>query len=315
VAVALLAVALAIVLTQPSGPVTVPDVADRTEQAAGAALRGQGLVPEPSLASSATVASGLVISQAPAAGTVVNKGTHVSIVVSGGPATAALLDVKGLTSDEAAERLSKAGFKPTTRAQASTTVKSGVVIGTEPPAGTELQVGSTVTMLVSSGPAPVRLPDVVGQSQASAESALTNAELAVGTVTQQVSSSQPPGTVLAQSPAAGTSTHAGQRVELTVAQAPKEVAVPSVVGAAEAAAATALKGAGFAVKTVSHMTTEQSQVGVVLEQSPTAGSHARKGATVTIAVGVLAPKSTPTTTTPTTSTTTTTTAPTPGANG
>jgi eukaryotic-like serine/threonine-protein kinase len=306
------AAALVLVLTQQSKSVTVPIVAGQTEQAAGAELRSAGLNPAPSLASSTTVASGRVISQAPAAGTVVKKGTRVSIVVSGGPASAALLDVNGLSASQAAARLRRAGFVPTTKMEPSTTVKAGLVIGTEPPAGTELQVGSSVTLRVSSGPAPVRVPDVTGQSQTAAEATLANAELEVGTITQQVSSSQPSGTVLSQSPSPGGSVHAGERVNLTVAQAPKEVEVPNVEGAAEAAASNALKHAGLTPRTVTRPTTEQSQVGEVLAQSPAGGTRARKGATVTITVGALAPQTTPTST-PTTPTTTTPTSTTPPA--
>jgi len=303
------AVVLALLLTQPSKSVSVPDVTGQSEQTAGASLRTAGLNPEPSLASSTKVASGLVIRQSPAAGSVVKKGDSVKIVVSGGPASKSLMNVAGLTAARAAAKLRKAGFKTTTKSESSKTVQDGQVIGTEPPAETEVQEGHLVTLLVSSGPAPIRVADVVGQSLEAAEATLTNAELAVGTVTKRVSSTQAPGTVLAQSPAAGGSAHAGDKVDLTVAQAPKEVEVPNVVGVAEAAAAAALKHAGFKVSSEPHATSEQSQVGVVLEQSPAANGRARKGTTVTIAVGKLAPTSTPTTTTPTTTTTTTTTPP------
>jgi eukaryotic-like serine/threonine-protein kinase len=300
---------LAVLLTQPSKSVSVPSVTGQTEQAAGATLRAAGLSPIPSLASSTQVASGLVISQTPAAGSVAKKGARVSIVVSGGPASASLTNVAGLSVAKAVAKLRKAGLKTTTKTEPSKTVEAGLVIGTEPPAETEVQEGHVVTLLVSSGPAPVRVPDVTGQSLEAAEATLTNAELVVGTVTRRVSSTQAPGTVLAQSPAAGGSLHAGDKVDLTVARAPKEVAVPNVEGAAEAAAAAHLKAAGFTPKTVTATTTETAQVGVVLKQSPEAGAKARKGATVTITVGALATPTTPTTTasTPTTTTTTTTT--------
>jgi serine/threonine-protein kinase len=287
--------------------VSVPDVTGQTEQTAGASLRSAGLNPVPSLASSTKVASGLVISQSPVPGSIAKKGDSVKIVVSGGPASKSLTNVAGLTAAKAAAKLRKAGFKTTTKAESSKTVEAGLVIGTEPPAETEVQEGHLITLLVSSGPAPVRVPDLAGQSLEAAEATLTNSELAVGTVTKRVSSTQAAGTVLAQSPTAGVSVHAGDKVNLTVAQAPKEVEVPNVVGAAEAAAAAALKHAGFKVKSEPHATAEQSQVGVVLEQSPAASGQARKGTTVTIAVGVLTPTSTSTTTTPTTTTTTTTT--------
>jgi eukaryotic-like serine/threonine-protein kinase len=309
--------ALALVLTQSKQTVTVPQVTGETEQAAGAALRAAGLDPVPSLHSSVKVPSGLVISQSPPAASAVRKESRVSIVVSEGPASSSLRNVAGLSVAKAEAELHKAGLKTTTKGEPSKTVAAGLVIGTEPPAETEVQEGHLVTLLVSSGPAPVRVPDVVGQTLEAAEATLTNSELAVGTVTKRVSSTQAPGTVLAQSPGSGASAHAGNKVNLTVAQAPKEVAVPGVVGAAQAAAAAALRHAGFKVATQPHATTEQSQVGVVLEQSPTGGTHARKGATVTIGVGVLATPTTttPTTTTPTTPTTTTPPAPAAPATG
>jgi serine/threonine-protein kinase len=166
-------IVLAILLIGSKKTVTVPSVTGQSEQAAVASLRSVGLTAEPSLAPSTTVTTGLVISQNPSGGSSVDKGSHVSIVVSGGPANAALANVAGLTAAEATAKLAQAGFKPTTKNQSSSTVASGVVIGTNPPAGTLAQVGSQVTVLVSSGPAPVKVPDVTGQLLAAAESTLT----------------------------------------------------------------------------------------------------------------------------------------------
>jgi hypothetical protein len=67
----------------------------------------------------------------------------------------------------------------------------------------------------------------------------------------------------------------------------------------------ALKHIGVSARKVTRATSEQAQVGVVLAQNPMPGSQVRKGATVVITVGVLAPETTPTTSTPTTSTPTT----------
>ncbi|MCW3019564.1 MAG: pknB [Solirubrobacterales bacterium] len=303
------AVVAALLLTRSNPTVTVPKVTGQTEQAAGTTLRAAGLEPVPSLKSSVKVPSGLVISQSPAAASKANKGSRVNIVVSAGPGSSSLSNVAGLSVAKAESKLHKAGLKTTTKSEPSKTVEAGLVIGTEPPAETEVQEGHVVTLLVSSGPAPVRVPDVVGQTLEAAEATLTNAELALGTVGKRVSSTQAPGTVIAQTPAAGATVRASNKVNLTVAQAPKEVAVPSVVGAAQAAAAAALRHAGFKVMTQPHATTEQSQVGVVVEQTPAGGARARKGSTVAIAVGMLAPQTTTTTTTTTPPSTTTTTTP------
>jgi eukaryotic-like serine/threonine-protein kinase len=319
-AAALVAVGVALALLLSSSPSkrTVPDVVGQTEQSASATLRRAGLTPAPSLATSATVAAGNVISQTPTQGSRVDGGAHVNIVVSSGPASAALGNVEGLTAAQAVAQLRAAGFKPTSKTQPSATVAQGHVIGTNPPAGTELQVGSPVAVLVSSGPAQVHVPDVIAEPQAAAEAALTAAGLTVGTVTHQATAGQTVGNVLSQSPRPGASLPAGGSVNVTVAQAPNEVAVPSVVGNSETQAAAALGEAGFKPKSVSATTTDPAQVGLVLKQSPAAGVRARRGATVTLTVGVLGPQTTPTTptttpttTTPTTTTPTTTTTPPP----
>jgi eukaryotic-like serine/threonine-protein kinase len=299
-------VAAVLLLSSATRQVTVPNVTGETEQAASAKLRAVDLSAAPSLASSATVASGRVISQSPTGGSRVSQGSRVSIVVSSGPGSAALPSVEGLTGAQAVGRLRTAGFKPTTKEQPSAKVAQGRVIGTEPPAGTELQVGSPVSVLVSSGPAQVRVPDVSGDSLSGAEAALTAVGLAVGTTTQQVSTA-PAGSVVSQSPAAGKSVRTGTKVNLTVAKTSDEVAVPKVVGESETQASAALGGAGFVPAVVTEATSEEGKVGAVLKQSPSAGRQARKGSTVTLTVGVKATETTttPTTTTPTTTTTTT----------
>jgi eukaryotic-like serine/threonine-protein kinase len=303
-------VAAVLLLSSSAGHVNVPNVTGETEQAAATRLRAAGLRPVPSLASSATVASGRVIGQSPVAGSRVSSGARVSLAVSSGPGSAALQSVEGLTAAQAINRLRAMGFKPTRKDEPSAKVAQGKVIGTEPPAGTELQVGSPVAVLVSSGPAQLRVPDVSGDSQSGAEAALTAVGLAVGTVTQQVSATQMAGSVLAQSPSAGASVRTGSKVALTVAKTSDEVAVPKVVGQNETQASAALGGAGFVPSVVQTPTSEESKVGIVLRQSPTAGKMVRKGATVTLTVGVKETEPTPTTpTTPTTTTTTTTTTP------
>ncbi len=296
--------AAVLLLLSPAAKVTVPEVTGQSEQTASAMLHRAGLNPVPTLHPSSTVASGRVISQSPAAGARIEKGGNVGIVVSGGPASAFVTDVEGLSSSQAAEKLRKAGFKTTTKSEASSTVASGKVIGTDPPAGTEKQLGSTVTVIVSSGPAPVKVPDVKGQQLSGAESTLANAGLELGTVTKKTSATDSPGTVLSQSPATGTSVKAGSQVDLVVAEAPKEATVPDVLGETSSFAGNALRAAGFKVRTAHAPTNEPGQVGLVVRQSPTAGTKAPKGSTVTVTIGEAAPQTTTTPTTPSTTPTT-----------
>ncbi len=139
------AIVLVIVLVPPRGRVTVPGVVGLSEQAAVTRLRHSGLDPVATQAASTGVASGLVVAQSPALGAVVHSGTRVNVVVSSGPPSKPLIDVKGLSSSEAVSKLRAAGFEPTTSSQASPSVAQGHVVTTEPSAGTEVALGSPVT--------------------------------------------------------------------------------------------------------------------------------------------------------------------------
>jgi eukaryotic-like serine/threonine-protein kinase len=292
---AAVAIALLLALGQPVAHVTVPDVTGKSQAVAVEVLRRAGLDPKVSLAANARVASGLVIGETPPAGTIVEKGSSVNVVVSTGPGSQALADVTGKTSAEAEKILREDGFKPSVQGQASETVAKGLVISTDPTAGTEVLLGSNVTVLVSSGPAQVSVPDVTGESQAAASAALAAAGLKAS-VSQRETSEGKPGTVISQSPKGGTQAKPGSTVAIVVAQAPQRIAVPSVVGQTEEQAASTLTAQGFAYKTVSRAVTEASKNGVVLEQSPAAGANAAKGATVTLAVGKLTQQTTSTST-------------------
>ena len=201
-----------------------------------------------------------------------------------------------------AAKLRGEGFKAVKKLQSSEKVAIGKVIGTEPPAGAAEVQGSMVVVLVSSGPAPVNVPDLKGETLAAAEAELSSDGLTLGAVTKKTTSTGTPGTVLSQSPTAGSQLRAGGKVSLTLAQEPKAklVAVPTVVGDTEAAAVTALHAAGLEAQVTTVETSEAAQQGKIVRQSPTGGTHAAKGSTAMIFVGV-AP-STTTTTTPGTTT-------------
>jgi beta-lactam-binding protein with PASTA domain len=292
------AVVLLLVLSPTAGRVTVPEVTGRTQAAAVGALRRAGLRPVVSLAANARVASGRVIGTTPPRGTIVGKGSRVSVFVSSGPGSLALPNVNNKKSDEAVKILREKGFEPTTQSQPSDTVGKGLVISTDPTTGVEVQVGSPVTVLVSSGPAEVSVPNVTNESQANATATLAAAGLKV-TVLKREAAEPQAGTVVSQSPSAGSRAKVGSQVTIVVAQALKRVAVPNVVGQSEAQAVGALGNAGFASRTVSRTVTDPTKAGTVVQQSPAAGRKLIKGAVVTIAVGALGQQTTSTSTSPT----------------
>ena len=98
----------------------------------------------------------------------------------------------------------------------SGSVPAGEVISQDPTAGARVPVNTAVDLVVSVGPEPVTVPDVVGLFQGDAEAALLAVELTVGTITQVSSPTVPFGEVISQTPAAGTSALTGSAVDLDV---------------------------------------------------------------------------------------------------
>ncbi len=169
------------------------------------------------------------------------------------------------------------------------------MISTTPAVGTLVERGTTVTLTVSKGKEQAAVPDVNGETEDNARSAIEAAGLRVGKVTQE-ESDQDPGTVIDQSPAAGKKVAKGSSVNLTVAKAVK---VPDVVDETEEDATNALEDAGFKVRVRDRTTTAADEDGVVLEQSPAGDEERPKGSQVTIIVGRLGaatPTPTPTAT-------------------
>jgi len=99
---------------------------------------------------------------------------------------------------------------------ASNTVPAGNVISESPVASTMVNPGSAVNLVVSTGPGQVSVPNVVGQTQAAATTAITNAGLVVGTVTMAASNTVPAGNVISESPVASTMVNPGSAVNLQV---------------------------------------------------------------------------------------------------
>lgn len=149
-----------VTLTVSQGPplVAVPSVRGRSLEDAQAALREAGLGLGPtSQQASGDVPDGQVIGSNPAEGTEVPENTPVSLVVSSGPPPVTVPDVTNLPQDDAIDRLNGfCGSPPCLRTQSISqfddTIAQGRVIRTDPPTGTNVERGSTVTLVVSQGP-------------------------------------------------------------------------------------------------------------------------------------------------------------------
>jgi serine/threonine-protein kinase len=274
---------------------TVPAVVGQTSAKASQTLHKQGF--EVTIVSrvDASVPRDRVISQDPAGGDRAREGSTVTLTVSGGPGQVGVPPLQGLSQADAEQKLQQAGLKPRVHKQNSDTVPSGSVIGTRPAAGTVVDKGSEVELLVSKGKAKVKVPDVMGLASNTAQDNLKQAGLGA-TVVKKTSKSETPGTVIAQDPAAGSTVPKGSVVALTVAKKPPQVTVPDVTTThpTEADARTTLTQAGLKVKVTHRTVIDPAQNGKVVDQTPAAGKQVAKGSTVTIVVGEGAATPTPT---------------------
>jgi beta-lactam-binding protein with PASTA domain len=208
-----------------AGDVAVPDVVNQTEADATSAITGLGLVAGTTEAPDETVPVGSVVSQDPSAGTMVAAGSTVNIVVSTGPdapATIPVPDVTGQSAADAQAALEAEGFVVTVTEQPSADIEAGLVISTNPVAGTEVAPGTSVEMIVSSGQEDVVVPDFSGMSMEDAAAAAEAAGLTI-TFVEDADNPDPDGVVIDQDPAAGTTVAGGSEV---VAQLSPDLGTP-----------------------------------------------------------------------------------------
>jgi len=200
-------------------------------------------------------------------------------LLAGGGKTYAVPLVNGEPVAQAQQQIQAQHLRSTVVDQASSSVKQGLVINSNPQQGNNVPANTVVTLFVSKGAAPVAVPNVVGQQETAAESALQNAGFKAA-VKNDPTSSAPLGQVTAQSPSQGTAAP-GSTVTITVSGG--AVTVPSVVGDSQATANQILTQAGFQVSVQQGSGPAQYTNGTVFNQVPGNGSAA-KGSTVTIYV-------------------------------
>jgi len=164
-----------------------------------------------------TVQQGEVTKQDPADGQDVAKTVPIILTVSNGKPKVAVPDVTGKSVAEAASILGQQGLDGSkTQPEASDTVPKDQVIRTDPAAGTQVDKGSKVTLIVSSGKAQVTVPSVTGLTKAAADNTITTAGL-VPHATCHINGGAPAnGDVTNQNPAKDTKVDKGSVVNYDV---------------------------------------------------------------------------------------------------
>jgi serine/threonine-protein kinase len=230
---------------------------------------------------SQTVKENSVVSQSPSATGKVLKHGVIVLVLSKGPERYSIPNEVGATFAIAQADLVARKMKVLRVDTYSNDLISGLVISVNPKAGTVELPGTVVTVTVSKGRAPITVPNEIGHDYNSANTDLTNLGLVVAE-TQKTSTSQPAGTVLAQSLPDGSGAVKGQSIILTVSSGPPLVAVPALsnLGYTIDQATQLLQQAGLVVQNVFDFPN-----GHVINQNPQPGTMVPQGSTVQVWLG------------------------------
>ncbi|MCL4867127.1 MAG: PASTA domain-containing protein, partial [Gemmatimonadales bacterium] len=137
-----------------------------------------------------------VLWQDPPPGVELESGTVVRLTVSDGPANLQIPDLSDFEFEPAVRVLRAGGFRLGAVDSVAAGQPAGVVISTRPPVGASRPSGTTVDLVVSRGPAEIRVPNVVGLDRAAARTALENAGLQVGEIQTINSRQHRPGQVI-----------------------------------------------------------------------------------------------------------------------
>ena len=165
----------------------------------------------------------------------------------------------------------------------SETIAPGLIISSDPEPGAGVAADSVVSVVLSRGPERYAVPDVRGEPLAAAQSAIAEASLAVGVITEEWDAQIPEGSVVSSDPEVGAELKSGALVNLVVSKGPKPVKLPGLAGVEVGEATAQLEAAGLVVTTTEEFSTEFA-TGLVVSSSPGKGERVPVGSTVALVV-------------------------------
>jgi serine/threonine-protein kinase len=221
------------------------------------------------------VAADLVLTQRPGPGERIVKGGTVTLIVSLGPERYPVPDIVGVEYEVAVRQLEGLRLVPQ-RAEDrySDNVPEGRVLAVDPPVDEEVGPGTTVTVTVSRGRAPITVPLLIGQQVQQAQATLAQLGLVAAIV--PTDSTRPANEVVGQDPGSDAGVEAGATVTLEVSNGPPTVPVPDVTGRQCEEGKQVLEEAGFRVAIAG------DSGGRVLAQNPNQGTGLPKESEVTL---------------------------------
>lgn len=225
------------------------------------------------------VPKGKVIDSDPSGGGKVGKNGTVYVTISGGQERIKVPELLGLTLDAATTTLSKANLKlGSTSTSFSATVDTGLIISSNPPAGSDAKKNSLVSLVISKGIQQMSLTSFVGLSSDQGLNELNN--LGAKVISKyEYSDTVPAGNIISQDPDGSAPIAKGATVTITISKGPSSISIPNVKSLDLQAATKILENLGFVVN---HKSIGTRKNKVVIGVSPKVGSMAKPGSTVTL---------------------------------
>ena len=269
--------------------ISVPDVSNLSESAARSKLQEAGLkaAGQTEEITSDKIPEGKVVKTNPEAKAIVQKGREVVLYISTGGHKIKMKNYTDMEYKEAVEALVKLDFKESKikkKEEYSDTVEKGKIISQTPEANSEVTPAKTsVKFIVSKGAKPIKISDYVGTSINEALLDLANNGINESQVKQtQQESEKEAGTILSQTPSAGSSVTPGKTtINFVVSSGPNEVSVPDFTGMSKSDAQNAAKEAGLTVNFEEDYD-NQVPAGQVIRSNPSAGEKVKKNSSVTV---------------------------------
>jgi beta-lactam-binding protein with PASTA domain len=304
-----------LVTTQPKTAVppkvTVPRLVGLKEQEALIRLGQIGLRPK-EVFKPTKQPKGVVVSQKPQEATEAARGSRVTLVIDSGAPKVPVPDLTGMSFTDAQAKLDQLGLD-STKTEVTSDQPAGTIVDQAPKPGGKLDKGSTVTLSVAKSqaqattpqgttsstttaptttaaapaqPQNATMPNVSGQKEPAAVTALGNAGILASIVF--VPSSGPFGTVVQQAKPAGTTVPFHSHVQLNISRGSNNTTsatVPNVVGQTLQQAVSSLNAAHLRLIYLKFPVTSQTQAGKVAQQSPLSGATAPQNAQVVVYLG------------------------------
>lgn len=203
--------------------VKMPEVRGKSVEEARNELKELEIESEVGYEESDEVEMGKVISADVEAGTEIEAGSKVKLVASAGPQGVEVPSVTGISYEEAQSRLASEGFTVTREEASSNDVAEGLIISQVPAAQTKVAKGTNITVIVSQGKEKIRVPNLIGQSEADGRVEIQEAGLQIGDVAYESSDEQGEGKIFYQSYSKGSYVEPGTTIDIRVSTGPKAV--------------------------------------------------------------------------------------------